>query len=210
MLAAAEIADLGLEGRDARGDLAADLAHAIDADAAAGIARLRAHQRRRLCGRPVAAAHIFIRRQQAPRHGQHRGHRQIGHRGGVRRRTMADRDPALACCGKIDAVIAGAIADDRAELRQLVHHGRAERRSARRDHRPDAGELVGLEHLVRRFARGVHQFEALPDAHHHRLGKARIDQDLVRHRLIFLMSKKRGGIGCPIPPLVHFTRFSKA
>ena len=35
MPAAAEIADFGLEARDPRGDLAADLAHPVDADAAA-------------------------------------------------------------------------------------------------------------------------------------------------------------------------------
>ena len=45
MLAAAEIADLGLEGGDARRDLAADLAHAVDADFAAEHAGLRAHHR---------------------------------------------------------------------------------------------------------------------------------------------------------------------
>src|SRR6185437_2075941 len=46
--AAAEIADLGLEGRAARSDLAADLAHAIDADLPAGHACLRTHHRRGL------------------------------------------------------------------------------------------------------------------------------------------------------------------
>ena len=35
-----------------------------------------------------------------------------------------------------------------------------------------AGKLFRGEDLTRRFARGVHQFKPLADAHHHRLGEA--------------------------------------
>jgi hypothetical protein len=69
--AAAEIADLGLECRNPAGDLAADLAHAIDADAAAGIASLRPQQRRRFGRGPTAIAHKFVGRKQPARHRQH-------------------------------------------------------------------------------------------------------------------------------------------
>src|SRR5689334_22442857 len=55
---AAEIADLSLEGGDARGDLAADLAETVDPDLAAAHPLLRTHQRRRLQGGPVALADI--------------------------------------------------------------------------------------------------------------------------------------------------------
>src|ERR1700712_4227315 len=94
---------------------------------------------------------------------------------------MADRDIALRGGGKIDTVIAGAIADDRAEFWHPVHHLAAERRSAGGDHRPYARELVGREHLLRRLADRFHQFEMLPEAHHLRLRETRIDQDLVGH-----------------------------
>jgi hypothetical protein len=95
---------------------------------------------------------------------------------------VPDCDLALRRGWKIDAVIASAVTDDRAELRHLVHHGPAQGRAAGGDHRADAGKLFRREHLMRRLARGVHQLEALPDAHHHRLGEARIDQNLLGHR----------------------------
>ena len=108
---------------------------------------LRPHHRRRLCGRPVAAAHIVVGHQQAPRGGQHQRHRDVGDRSRIRARAVADRDLAFRRGREIDAVIAGAVADDGAELRQQVHHVAAERRAARRDHRADVGELFGRRTL---------------------------------------------------------------
>ena len=172
MPAAAEIANLGLERGGAARDLAADLAHAVDADAAAGIARLRTHQRRRFCRRPVAAPHIMVRRQQAARDRQHQRDCEIGNRGRIGSRTVPDRDLALRRRCKVDPVIAGAVADDRSQRGHLVHHCSAQRGAACGDHRPDAGELFRREHFMRRLARGVHQLETLPDARHHRLGEA--------------------------------------
>ena len=147
VLAAAEIADLGLEAGDARGDLAADLAHAVDADLAAAHAGLRPHHRRRLCRGPVAAPHVIVGHQQPPRRRQHQRHRDVGDRGRIRARAVADGDLALRRGREIDAVIAGAVADDRAELRHQVHHVAAERRAARRDHRANAGQLFRLKTL---------------------------------------------------------------
>ena len=213
--AAAEIADLGLEGGDARRDLAADLAHAVDADPAAEHAGLRAHHRRRFCRRPAPAPHIVVGHQQPPRGRQHQGDRDIGDRSRIRTRAVTDRDVALGRRGEIDAVIAGAVADDGAELRHQVHRSAAERRAAGRDHRADVGELFGREHFIRRLAGGVEQFEALAEAHHLRLWKARIDQDLLGHCSSFFPSpcvrrddyakapsNAKGGTGRPIPPLL--------
>ena len=190
VLAAAEIADLGLEGGDARRDLAADLAHAVDADLAAEHAGLRAHHRRWLCRRPAPAAHIVVRHEQSPRGGQHQGDRDIGDGRRVRTRAVTDRDVALGRRGEIDAVIAGAVADDGAELRHQVHRSAAERRAAGRDHRANVSELIGGEHLIRRLAGGVEQIEALAEALHLGLWKARIDQDLLGHCSSFFPSPR--------------------
>jgi hypothetical protein len=111
------IGDLAFESRDARRDLSADRAHAVDADLAADIAGLRAHQRRWFCVGPVAAADIVIGGQQAARCRQHQRHRDVGDRGGIRTGTVADRDTATRGFRKIDAVVAGAVADDRLQRR---------------------------------------------------------------------------------------------
>ena len=183
-LAAAEIADLGLEGGHAGRDLAADLAHPVDADLATGHTGLRPHHRRRFRGRPVPASHIIVGHQQTPRRRQHQGDRDIGHRGRVRPGTMADHDLAGIGGLKVDAVITGAVTDDRAELRHHVHHLAGKRRSTRRDHGTDAGKVIRRKHLVRRLAGGIHQFKTLADAQHQRLGEARKDQDFFGHRRI--------------------------
>jgi hypothetical protein len=179
--AATVIGDIGFERRDARRDLAADFSHAVDADAAAGIAGLRAHQRRRLGLRPAAAAHIIVRRQQPPRHRQHQRHRQIGDRSRVGGGTVADHDLSLGRFGEIDAVIAGAVTDDRAERRQRVEHLALQPLPAGGDRGAYVGQLLGAESLERRLASAVQKLETLSDPHHQRLRKARSDQDFVRH-----------------------------
>ena len=79
MPAAAEIADLGLERRDARGDLAADLAHAVDADAAAADCPAAGASAAMVLPRPSRRCAHNCRRQQPPRHRQHQRDRDIGH-----------------------------------------------------------------------------------------------------------------------------------
>ena len=126
---------------------------------------------------------------------------------------MTDRDVAFGRGREIDAVIAGAVADDGAELRQQVHRVAAERRAARRDHRANVCELFGGKHFLRRLAGGVQELEALAETLHLGLWKTRIDQDLVGHCCSFLASPARrrlrkvtsnakGGIGRPIPPFL--------
>ena len=115
--AAAMVAHLGFEGRGPRRDLAADLSHSVDADPGAGQSARRAHGRRRRCRDPAAVANVVIGRHQPPLDGQQQRHGQIGDRGGVRRRTVADHDVARPRRREIDAVIAGAVADDRAAAR---------------------------------------------------------------------------------------------
>ena len=96
----------------------------------------------------------------------------------------SDGNAALRSRGQIDAIIAGAVTDDGAEFRHRVHHRPAKRRAAGGDHRADACELFGRENFAGRFTAAIHQFKALADAQHHRLGEARIDQDFVGHRPI--------------------------
>jgi len=82
---------------------------------------------------------------------------------------------------QVDAVIAGAVTDDRTEPGKQVHRLRPQRRTAGRQQRADATELVGRKHVVCGLATGVEQLEPFGKARHHRLGEARIDQDLVSH-----------------------------
>ncbi|MGY4488906.1 hypothetical protein ACVWWR_008097 [Bradyrhizobium sp. LM3.2] len=123
----------------------------------------------------------MVGNQDPSRRRQHQGHCDIGDRGRIGAGAVADRNVARGGGLQIDAVIAGAVADDGAELWKQVHRLHAERRAARGEHRADATELVGRKHLARGLAAGVEQLEPLGEARHHRFGKARVDQDLVSH-----------------------------
>ena len=69
----------------------------------------------------LPAPHIVVSHEQSPCGRQHQGDRDVGDRSRVRPRAVTDVDVAFRRRRQIDAVIAGAVADDGAELRQKVH-----------------------------------------------------------------------------------------
>lgn len=99
--------------------------------------------------------------------------------------------------GAEDPVIAGAVANDGAELRQHVHHVGTKHLPARGDQGANASELFGAEHVARRLAGGIDQIETLADPDHQGFGKSRIDQDLIGHASpqTDRGTKEKGGTG---------------
>jgi hypothetical protein len=104
---------------------------------------------------------------------------------------VTERNLAFCHRGEIDAVIAGAVTNDGGEFWHQIHHAGTERRSARRDHRANVGELFGRVHLIRRLARGIQEFVALADPQHQGLWETRIDQDFFGHVVVLSLSQKQ-------------------